>query len=432
VIFNNPFIYNKPNLHNMRQISLIGSILIVPFLLLSQNECYDNLLTKGIKQYNAFNYDEAIVKWQGAMACPEINFTQKQDLNAWIEKAKKKDQDDDGWKDSDDDCPSLHGIVIGCPDSDNDGVIDKDDKCPNQKGDKNNLGCPDSDNDGVIDKDDKCPNQKGDKNNLGCPDSDNDGVIDKDDKCPNQKGNKNNQGCPIVAFFDFEELLSTANSCKMIAIKGDSFLMGSNKESDEKPIHKVTLSDFYIGKYEITQKQWRGLMGSDPLELKFKGCDECPVENISWNDVQEFLQKLNSKTGKKYRLPTEAEWEYTARGGNKSQGYIYSGSNGINNVAQYEGNNNKNIKPVGTKKANELGIYDMSGNVYEWCGDWYGEKYYSSSPTNNPSGSSVGKYRVLRGGAWYNNLTNCRVVNRNADFPDVRYGNNGFRICLSR
>ena len=167
-------------------------------------------------------------------------------------------------------------------------------------------------------------------------------------------------------------------------------------------------------------------MGSNPSH--FKG-DNLPVENVSWNDVQEFIKKLNSLTGKLYRLPTEAEWEYAARGGNRSQGFKYSGSNTVGNVAWYSANSGSSIKPVGTKSPNELGIYDMSGNVWEWCSDWYGT--YSSNAETNPRGPSTGSYRVLRGGCWLNLAWHVRVSNRYNHSPGDRSSNIGFRLVSS-
>ena len=217
----------------------------------------------------------------------------------------------------------------------------------------------------------------------------------------------------------------------MVYVKGGTFTMGATAEqgSDvndiEKPTHSVTLSDFYIGKYEVTQAQWKAIMGTTPSY--FKG-DNLPVEQVSWNDIQEFIQKLNAQTGKRFRLPTEAEWEYAARGGNKSKGYKYSGSNNVDEVAWYGDNSSNTIHPVGQKSPNELGIYDMSGNVYEWCQDWWG--IYSSSPQTNPTGPSSGSYRVLRGGSWRYNARSCRVSYRDYDTPDSRNFNYGFRLAL--
>lgn len=227
----------------------------------------------------------------------------------------------------------------------------------------------------------------------------------------------------------------------LVFVKGGTFTIGctseqgSNCDGDEKPTHQVTLSDFYIGKYEVTQAEWRKVMGSDPPSLYNKGCDQCPVEGASWDDIQEFLKKLNAQTGKQYRLPTEAEWEYAARGGSLSRGYKYAGSNSIDDVAWYSSNAKtantfgaeKTTRPVGQKKANELGLFDMSGNVYEWCSDWYGD--YSSSAQTNPAGPSAGSYRVIRGGSWYYDPQYCRVANRNDYTPDYRYYSVGFRLA---
>ena len=220
----------------------------------------------------------------------------------------------------------------------------------------------------------------------------------------------------------------------MVFVKGGTFTMGCTKEqgsdcgSDEKPSHKVTVGDFYIGKYEVTQKEWEEVMGSNPSG--FSNCgDNCPVENVSWNDIQEFIRKLNVKTGKKYRLPTEAEWEYAARGGNQSKGYKYSSSNNLDAVAWYTSNSGNKTHSVGTKQPNELGIYDMSGNVWEWVSDWYGN--YSSTAASNPKGPISGSHHVNRGGSWSYNAKGCRVANRDGDGPDRRSNSVGFRLALS-
>ncbi|MDR3261780.1 MAG: formylglycine-generating enzyme family protein, partial [Tannerella sp.] len=218
---------------------------------------------------------------------------------------------------------------------------------------------------------------------------------------------------------------------QMVLVRSGTFTMGCTSEqdvcyNDEKPAHKVTLSYFYIGKYEVTQKQWTDIMGTNPS--KFKG-DNLPVEGVSWNAVQEFISKLNAQTGKNYRLPTEAEWEYAARGGESSRGYKYSGSNNVGEVAWYSGNSGDKTHPVGTKKANELGIYDMSGNVWEWCSDWYGA--YSSSSQTNPQGATSGSYRVARGGGWSGYARNVRVPFRNARAPGNRSSYLGFRLASS-
>ena len=220
-----------------------------------------------------------------------------------------------------------------------------------------------------------------------------------------------------------------------IKVSGGTFTMGCTSEQgddcfdSEKPSHQVTVSTFYMGKYEVTQKLWREVMGSDPEELNFKGCDNCPVERVSWNDIQDFIAKLNEKTGKTFRLPTEAEWEFAARGGNKSNGYKYAGSNDVDKVAWYYDNSGSKTHPVGQKKANELGLYDMSGNVYEWCSDWYGD--YGSSAKTNPSGPSSGTHRILRGGGWSSYARSCRFSNRNSYDPSYRFSNDGFRLVSS-
>lgn len=188
-------------------------------------------------------------------------------------------------------------------------------------------------------------------------------------------------------------------SKEMTFIEGGTFNMGSNDGGEaEKPIHKVTLNSFYIGKHEVTQALWRNVMGNNPSNFDD---NSKPVEQITWSYVQLFLAKLNKITGKKYRLPTEAEWEYAARGGNKSKNYIYAGSNNPAEIAWTDGYNKQNTYPVGSKKPNELGLYDMSGNVWEWCNDWYAADYYANSPVSNPIGPFFGSDRVARGGSYY-------------------------------
>jgi formylglycine-generating enzyme required for sulfatase activity/serine/threonine protein kinase len=215
---------------------------------------------------------------------------------------------------------------------------------------------------------------------------------------------------------------------EMVWVEGGRFMMGSNSgDSDERPVHEVELSSFYIGKYEVTQAQWKAVMGTNPSH--FSGCDQCPVENVSWNDIQEFIRKLNQLTGKSYRLPTEAEWEHAARGGNKSRGSTYSGGNDVGSVGWYDGNSGSRTYPVGQKTPNELGVYDMTGNVWEWCADWHGS--YTSSRQRNPVGPFSGEGRVLRGGGWYYNPKFCRVSNRSEVTPDSRLSSGGFRLTLS-
>ena len=210
----------------------------------------------------------------------------------------------------------------------------------------------------------------------------------------------------------------------MVFVAGGTFQMGSNSESDEKPIHTVTISGFFMDKTEVTQAEYRKVMGKTPSS--FSGCDDCPVEKVSWHDANAYAKKVGK------RLPTEAEWEYAARGGNKSKGYAYSGSNDLDAVAWYNNNSGSKTHPVAQKQPNELGLYDMSGNVWEWCSDWYDEGYYSGSPQTDPQGSNSGKSRVLRGGSWYSNDYLCRVAYRVRSNPDLRYYFSGFRLVLSQ
>ena len=221
-------------------------------------------------------------------------------------------------------------------------------------------------------------------------------------------------------------------SIEMVRVEAGTFIMGATPEmkdpwDDEKPAHQVTLTnDYYIGKYEVTQALWKAVMGKNPSD--FKG-DNLPVEKVSWDDCQEFISKLNRITGKTFRLPTEAEWEYAARGGKKSRGYQYGGSNNISDVAWYDSNSGYKTHAVGSKQANELGIYDMTGNVWEWCQDWNGS--YSGSSQVNPTGANSGSDRVRRGGSWFYDARGCRSSDRGSDTPGRRSFNIGLRLVLS-
>ena len=217
----------------------------------------------------------------------------------------------------------------------------------------------------------------------------------------------------------------------MIKVDGGTFTMGATPEQEnphqfEEPTHQVTLSSYYIGETEVTQELWKAVMGNNPSN--FKG-DNLPVENVSWEDSQTFIGKLNDLTGKRFRLPTEAEWEYAARGGKRSNHTQYSGSSNIDDVAWYSGNSGSKTHPVKTKKPNELGLYDMSGNVNEWCQDWYGS--YSSNAQTNPTGPGSGAYRVFRGGTWSIFGWFCRSSFRGNSSPGYRYDTIGFRLALS-
>ena len=221
---------------------------------------------------------------------------------------------------------------------------------------------------------------------------------------------------------------------EMMIVAGGTFLMGCADENESAcpgnqiPAHDVALGDFYIGKYVVTQARWKAVMGADNNPSMTVG-DNLPVTDVSWAEVQDFIAKLNTLTGKTYRLPTEAEWEYAARGGNQSHGYRYSGSNNISEAAWYEGNSSDTVHAVGTKAANELGLYDMSGNVWEWVSDWYG--IYGDDPQTNPRGPASGAERVGRGGSWYFAAEGAQVSFRKSSAPDVGYFDAGFRLALN-
>ncbi len=218
----------------------------------------------------------------------------------------------------------------------------------------------------------------------------------------------------------------------MVLVEGGTFTMGASEnqlkeaESDEKTLHQVTLDGFYICKYEVTQDLWTYVMGKNPSHFKNA---RCPVENITWNDCQQFIDKLNALTGETYRLPTEAEWEYAARGGNHSKGYKYAGSNSIDDVAWCSVNSGNSTHIVGEKKPNELGLYDMSGNVYEWCQDW--KAPYSHKHEVNPRGAEEGTYRVNRGGRWCGSTRACRVSDRSKSLPRDHFYHLGIRLAKS-
>ncbi len=233
----------------------------------------------------------------------------------------------------------------------------------------------------------------------------------------------------------------------MILVEGGKFYMGSEYgENNEKPVHEVELDSFYIGKFPVTQRLWTAVMENNPSY--YNGCDDCPVESVSWYDAVRFCNKLSEMTGRKpyyiingkqvsidttangFRLPTEAQWEYAARGGRKSRGYKYSGSDNIDEVAWYYDNSDYKTHPVGQKKPNELGLYDMSGNVWEWCWDWYDWNYYSHSPGKNPMGPDAGSGRVLRGGSWGNFAASARVAYRGHDDPGGSWSDGGLRLAL--
>ena len=247
-------------------------------------------------------------------------------------------------------------------------------------------------------------------------------------------------------FGEVETFKVNGVSFTMVKVEGGTFTMGATAEQDsdaqnwEKPTHQVTLSSYFIGQTEVTQELWKAVMGSNPSAFTSANgyTDDLsrPVEKVTWSACQTFITKLNALTGKTFRLPTEAEWEFAARGGNKSKGYKYAGSNTINDVAWYlssipsqtQGAEGYGTQPVATKVPNELGLYDMSGNVWEWCKDWLDD--YSSGAQTNPTGPSSGYYRVARGGAWDSTASDCRVSARNGGETSVGYFDAGLRLAL--
>ena len=258
---------------------------------------------------------------------------------------------------------------------------------------------------------------------VSCGDDDNEEDVQTSSSNQNggNNGGSNDSGSENV----FPGKVYTVNgvSFKMIAVKGGTFQMGS--DDGYNAVHQVTLSDYYIGETEVTQELWNAVMGSNPSY--FYGNMQRPVETVSWNDCQTFISRLNELTGETFRLPTEAQWEYAARGGYKSKGYTYSGSNEIDEVAWYDGNSDEMTYHVKTKASNELGIYDMSGNVWEWCSDWFGD--YSSAAQTDPTGPATGYYRVGRGGSWDNDATYCRVAFRGNSTPTNRFSHLGLRLA---
>lgn len=216
----------------------------------------------------------------------------------------------------------------------------------------------------------------------------------------------------------------------MVYVNGGTFMMGATKEQidvreDEKPNHKVTLTSFSIGRYEVTQEEWLAVMGNNPSVIRNT---KNPVENVSWDDCQTFISKLNELTGRNFRLPTEAEWEFAARGGNHNNGFIYAGNNDLNSIAWYYENSNNTTHKVGSKRPNELGLYDMSGNVWEWCQDIYG--FYDVNDGTDPKGPKSGSKRIFRGGSYSYAKEQCRVSSRLSSPPSDKGSNLGFRLAM--
>jgi formylglycine-generating enzyme required for sulfatase activity len=226
--------------------------------------------------------------------------------------------------------------------------------------------------------------------------------------------------------------LMSSIGIQWIYVEGGTFSMGGNGQYDGKPIHTVTVSSFYIGATEVTFDQYDAfceVTGREKPNDNGWGRGKRPVINVSWHDAIAFCKWASEMTRSEVRLPTEAEWEYAARGGKKSRSYEYSGSSDVGNVAWYDGNSGSRPHDVATKQPNELGIYDMGGNVWEWCADWYSKEYYNQSPSSNPKGPESGTYRVLRGGSWINGGYSCRVAYRSSNTPGYRYYYFGFRCA---
>ena len=224
---------------------------------------------------------------------------------------------------------------------------------------------------------------------------------------------------------------------EMIPVEGGTFTLGDTEmegEANEQPTHQVTLKAFSIAKTETTVAQWRTFCNATGRQMpetpSWGWINTHPIVYVSWQEAVDYCDWLSDKTGELYRLPTEAEWEYAARGGNKSKGFKYSGAQSIDAVGWFTTNSNNQTQPVGIKRPNELGIYDMSGNAWEWCKDWYGP--YAAEAQTNPRGPATGSYRVLRGGSWGNSASSCRVTFRSSRDPSYRINHLGFRVVLSR
>ncbi|MBD3342712.1 MAG: SUMF1/EgtB/PvdO family nonheme iron enzyme [Candidatus Lokiarchaeota archaeon] len=254
--------------------------------------------------------------------------------------------------------------------------------------------------------------------------------------------NFNFTGMDMAKHF-YGEMAPFFNATNFVKVKGGTFKMGDEHgDLNEvcRPVHEVIIADFFISRILVTQKQWFDLMGSNPS--RFKNGDDYPVERVSWDDVQEFIEKLNEKTGLKFRLPTEAEWEYASRGGHKAQvedgihvgKFKYAGSNELDEVGWFNENSGGKTHPVRRKKPNELGLYDMSGNVWEWCQDWYDDNFYKEchkkGVVENPVCTKEGSSRVMRGGSWFSFAEFCRSANRSRPYPVGRSNVIGFRLVF--
>jgi formylglycine-generating enzyme required for sulfatase activity len=236
---------------------------------------------------------------------------------------------------------------------------------------------------------------------------------------------------PVLSYSYPDEARVWVKDMEFVMVKGGCFKMGDifgDGQADEKPVHEVCVDDFYMGKYPVTQRQWKDIMGETPS--RFKECGEtCPVDSVTWKDVIEFIGKFNHVTKRNHRLPTEAEWEYAARSGGRDEKWAGTGNEAeLAGYAWYSKNSGFKPHPVGQKRPNGSGIYDMTGNVWQWVEDWYGEGYYSSGRKNNPKGPGNGQFRVLRGGSWYYNAKDVRSSARFHGDPAFRSNDFGFRL----
>lgn len=223
----------------------------------------------------------------------------------------------------------------------------------------------------------------------------------------------------------------------MVEIDGGSFYMGATSEQQadaydtEAPMHYVTVSSFFLNKYEVSQAEWNAVMDQYPSNYYGEDKDDYPVEMVSWVECQEFIDKLNDLTGLRFRLPTDAEWEYAARGGVLSNGYKYSGANDVDCISWHKGNSDQHPHPVGTRGANELGLYDMNGNVWEWCQDWYANDYFAkSNGATNPVGPISGRYKIIRGGSWFDDIRLCRTSSRYMNIDTNFDPGTGLRLAM--
>jgi len=354
-----------------------------------------------------------------------------------------EDRDNDGLQDTRSDCPDYD---TNPDDRDNDGVVDSKDECSDTPSGEtpDSSGCSasqrDTDGDGVVDSKDECsdtpPGETPDSSGCSASqrDTDGDGVVDSKDECPGTKAGTevDSSGCE-----ELQKEITNSIGMEMVLIPAGVFDMGSppseeGRDSDEGPVHRVKISEpFYIGKYEVTQEQWEEVMGSNPSDFDDCGGD-CPVEDVSWYDVQEFINKLNQmEVTDKYHLPTEAEWEYAARAGTQTAYSFGDDASKLGEYAWYDDNSNGKTHPVGQKKPNPWGLYDVHGNVWEWVQDRY-HKNYDGAPTDGSAWESGGSLRVGRGGGSYHFARYCRSANRNYGFaPDYGDGGLGFRLIRS-